>query len=162
MRRPPPAGGVFVCIPRFRGNECANGAWIAPGAVAQGSLGNCNYERIYAAFCSICGRGAGADRDFARLQLFRNFANQFDLQQAVGQRGILHLHVIGKLEAALEGAASNAAIQKRAVGGVVVVALLLALDDQRVFVRDQFSSSSEKPATASVMRYAFSAVFSML
>lgn len=58
------------------------------------------------------------------------------MKQAVLQRGVLHLHEIGKLEDALEGAGRDAAIENLGFIVAVLVGGLFALDRQRIFLRD--------------------------
>src|SRR5579859_6388242 len=52
-----------------------------------------------------------ADLDLARLQLLRHLAYQLDVEQAVGQRRTLDLDMVSQLEAPLEGASGDAAMQ---------------------------------------------------
>ncbi len=53
------------------------------------------------------------DRDAARLLFFRHDAFQIDMEQAVLKARGLDLDMLGKLEAALEGAAGDALVQER-------------------------------------------------
>src|SRR5690349_6453285 len=79
---------------------------------------------------------AGFDRNAARLRGLGNLADEIDVEQAVLERGILHLHEIGKLEYALEGARRDAAVEHFGICLAVLVGGFLALDRQRVFLRD--------------------------
>src|ERR1700755_568776 len=74
------------------------------------------------------GRSARADRNRARLLRLGNFANEIDVEQAVLERGVLHLHEVGKLEYTLEGARGDAAIQHLGLVLVVLVGDFLTLD----------------------------------
>ena len=56
------------------------------------------------------------------------------MEQAILERGVLHLHEVGKLEGALEGTRGDAAVEH--FGLRVLVGDFLALDRQRVFLRD--------------------------
>ncbi|MBB4508427.1 hypothetical protein GGE48_004434 [Rhizobium leguminosarum] len=60
-------------------------------------------------------KGAFSDRDLARLHGFRHFTLQSDRENTVGQRSILDPHVVGELEATLECAPGDAAVQVLAV-----------------------------------------------
>ena len=91
------------------------------------------------------------DLDLARLQLLGNVALQIDVQQAVLQRGAQDLDMVGKLEAALEGARGDAAIEHLGAFAVGLF-LALALDGQHVAVSLDGDVLSEKPATAIEMR----------
>ena len=81
------------------------------------------------------------------------------MQQAVLEVGALHLDVVGELEAPLEGARGDAAVQELAL---LVLGLLLAADVSVCSLTSILSSSSLKPATAMVMRYSLSPSRSML
>src|SRR4051812_40366837 len=72
--------------------------------------------------------GGVADRDLARLHFFGQLALELDGQEAVLQLGPRHLHVVGELEAALEPAGGDAAIEVV----LLLLAGLLAGDDQQV------------------------------
>src|SRR5262245_8326261 len=74
-----------------------------------------------------------ADRDLARLFRRRDFAHEIDVQQSVLEARALDLHMVGKLEDALEGASGNALIEHFAV--LFFLSLLGALDRQGVFFR---------------------------
>ena len=76
---------------------------------------------------------AVADRDLARLLGLGDLAHEIDVQQAVLEGRVLHLHMIGKLEDALEGARGDALIEHLAI--LLFLGLLGALDRQRVFFR---------------------------
>ena len=52
------------------------------------------------------------DLDLARLLALGKFALELDMQQAVLERGAGDLDIFGKLEAQLEGALGNAAMQE--------------------------------------------------
>src|SRR5690606_15658519 len=75
----------------------------------------------------------GRNRDAARLQLLRHAPHEIDVQQAVAELGAFHLDMVGELEAALEGAAGNAAIQDLALVGLAILTAL-ALHGQHVLV----------------------------
>src|SRR6516162_1728772 len=72
---------------------------------------------------------AVADLDRPRLHGLRHLARQLDAEQTVGQLRAHDLDVIGELEAALEGAAGDAAIEELLLLGRL---LLLARDEQRI------------------------------
>src|SRR5205823_1759678 len=56
-------------------------------------------------------RGGRRDLDGARLQRLGHLADQFDMQQPVVEAGADHLDGLGQLEAPLEGAPGDAAMQ---------------------------------------------------
>src|SRR5690606_28825156 len=58
------------------------------------------------------GGGAGIDLDGARLLALGQFALQLQMQQPVFEAGAMNLDIIGKLEAQLEGALGNAAMEE--------------------------------------------------
>jgi hypothetical protein len=58
------------------------------------------------------------------------------MQQAVLKRRILHQDMVGELEDALEGAGGDAAIKHLGLVLGILVGGFLALDRQRVFLRD--------------------------
>ena len=58
------------------------------------------------------------------------------MEQAILERGVLHHHEIGKLESPLEGARRDAAIEHLGFVVAVFIGGFLALDRQRVFLRD--------------------------
>jgi len=58
------------------------------------------------------------------------------MEQAVLERGVLHLHEIGKLEGPLEGARRDAAIEHLGLVLVIFIGGFFALDRQRVFLGD--------------------------
>src|SRR5918996_3840149 len=68
------------------------------------------------------------DLDLLRLLGLGHLAHQLDVQEAVGEAGAGHPDVVGELEAMLEGAPADAAMQ---VDGVVGLRTL-ALDGQQV------------------------------
>ena len=72
------------------------------------------------------------DLDPARLHLLGHLAHQLDRQQPISDAGTRHLDVVGELEAALERAGGDAAVQ---VLLRVPVGLLLAAHDQQVGLR---------------------------
>ena len=74
------------------------------------------------------------------------------MEQAVLERGVLHLDEVGELEDTFEGARGDAAIEHFGVVLAVLVGDLLALDRQRVFLRDDGESLCAKPETATEMR----------
>ena len=98
-------------------------------------------------------------RSRARLQPLGHVAHQLDAEQAVLELGAVDLDMVGQLEAQLERAAGNAAVQELAslVLGVFAPRMLRAFSLTSIF-----SSSWLKPATAIVMRYALSETLSML
>ena len=55
--------------------------------------------------------GLGADLDLPRLEGLGHLADEVDLEQAVDQPRAVDTDVVGELEAALEGAAGDAAVQ---------------------------------------------------
>ena len=69
------------------------------------------------------------DRNTPRLHRVGHFANQIDDQQAVLERGLLDLHIVGEVEHPPERPGGDAVIQVFALFGVG----LLALDDQLFF-----------------------------
>jgi len=76
-------------------------------------------------------RGAELNRNPPRLQLFRNLALQLNGEQAILQVGLGHLHEVGEVEALLEGAGRNAAMQDLTLA---VVLALLAGDHEGVLL----------------------------
>src|SRR3954454_19724526 len=54
---------------------------------------------------------AGVDRNAAGLLGLGDLAHEVDMEQVVLERGVLHLHEIGKLEDALEGTRGDAAVE---------------------------------------------------
>ena len=72
------------------------------------------------------------------------------MEQAVLQARALHLDVVGELEAALEGARGDAAIEHLAA--FLGLCFLLALDGQGVLLGLDREVVSPKPATAMVTR----------
>jgi hypothetical protein len=94
-------------------------------------------------------RLAVADGDAARLEALRDIAHEVDVEQAVLEAGALDLDVVGELEAALERAGGDAAVQELRV---LVLGLLLAANVEVCSLTSIFSSSWLKPATAMVMR----------
>ena len=95
--------------------------------------------------------GLGGNRDPARLHGFRNIAQQIDMQQAVLQRGGGDFHMVGELEAALEGALGNAAIEEFALFAFSSSAFS-PLTVSTCAGASIESSLSSKPATAMVIR----------
>src|ERR1700679_3077940 len=57
--------------------------------------------------------GVAADRDAARLERLGHDALEADMEQTVGEIRALHDNVVGQGEAALEGAAGDAAVEGR-------------------------------------------------
>ena len=86
-------------------------------------------------------------------------ALEVDLQDAVGQRRTDDLDVIGKAEAALESARRDAAVE---VGDAFARLAEVAADDEQVLRAVISTSFSPNPATAIMIRYVSSPVFSML
>ena len=82
------------------------------------------------------GRLAGRNRNAAGLLGLGDLAHEIDMEQAVLKRGVLHLHEVGKLEHPLEGARGDTAIEHFGFVLAVLVGDFLALDRQRVFLRD--------------------------
>lgn len=72
------------------------------------------------------------------------------MKQPVLERGVLHLHEVGELEGALESTRGDAAVEH--FGLRVLVGDLLALDRQRIFLRDDGELILANPETATVMR----------
>ena len=70
----------------------------------------------------------------ARLHGLGNVAHEVDVKQAVLQRRALHFDVVGELEAALEGARGDAAIEELAFL-LLLAGLLLALHGEHVLLR---------------------------
>src|SRR3546814_213866 len=79
-------------------------------------------------------RHVAADRDLVRLHRLGHFAHQVDGQQAVAQVGAVDAHEIGELEAALEGACRNAAIEQLAFLAFLR-RRLAAADGQHILLR---------------------------
>src|SRR5882724_896356 len=77
------------------------------------------------------GRRLGLDLDAAGLHGLRHLTRQVDMQQAVHQAGAGDLDVVGQLEAPLEGAPGDAAMEELAV---VIRLGELARDDERVLL----------------------------
>jgi hypothetical protein len=77
-------------------------------------------------------RGRTVDRNPARLHGLGDLARQFDLQQAVVERGSLDLDIVRQIELALEGPRRNSLVQELALCSAVIAI-----------------SSAEKLATAS-------------
>src|SRR3546814_10785268 len=73
-------------------------------------------------------------RDLVRLHRLGHFAHQVDGQQAVAQVGAVDAHEIGELEAALEGACRNAAIEQLAFLAFLR-RRLAAADGQHILLR---------------------------
>ena len=90
----------------------------------------------------------------------RQFALQLDAEQAVLELGARHADMVGKLEAALEVAAADAAIE--VLGALIAFGVPLPVTRSSSSFWVMLSSASVKPATAMTMRQASSAVFSML
>ena len=67
--------------------------------------------------------GNSADFDPARLHRFGDFANQINNKHAVSQFRALHLDMVGELEASLERAAGNPAVE---ILGVIALTIALA------------------------------------
>src|SRR3954454_4392490 len=78
--------------------------------------------------------GGSADLDLPGLHRLRHLTLQIDLEQPVVQAGAADLDVVGELEAVLEGALRDAAVQ---VLDVLLGLLNLALHRQHVLVRDE-------------------------
>src|SRR5688500_6649576 len=71
----------------------------------------------------LAGSAGVPDRDTPRLHRVRYFANQIDDQQAVLERGLLDLHIVGEVERPPERPGRNAVIQVFALLGVGLLAL---------------------------------------
>ena len=65
--------------------------------------------------------------DLLWLHRFRNFADEFDRQQAVRKIGLFHPHEVGQLETPLETAIGDANMQE--FGAIRVWAIFLASDN---------------------------------
>ena len=74
-----------------------------------------------------------ADRDLAGLHRLRDLADEVDVEQAVLEACAGDLDMVGKLEAALEGAGGDAAVEHLAAA-LLLLFLLLALDRQDVLL----------------------------
>ena len=84
---------------------------------------------------------AGPDRDLPGLEGLRNLADEVDMQKAVLEDRTAYLDVVGKLEAPLEGAPGNAAVENLATLGVLGPVALHVQDaflclDGKVLVRE--------------------------
>src|SRR4051794_17578828 len=77
----------------------------------------------------VAGR-RGIDGNSPRLHGFRDFPDQFDLQQAVLERGAVHLNIIGQVKLPLERPRGNAPVEIFAFGSV----RLISLDGHRVLL----------------------------
>src|SRR4051812_47781402 len=86
-------------------------------------------------------RGAGRDADRARLRRLGHLAGELDMEQAVVEAGADDLDVVGELEAALEGAAGDAAIEV----GALLLLLGLAGDHKRVLLDDDLEVVLAEP-----------------
>jgi hypothetical protein len=75
-------------------------------------------------------RLAAGDLDRPRLHRLGDLADQLDMEEAVIEAGADHLDRLGELEAALEGAARNAAVE--VLAGIAFQAL--AGDEERVLL----------------------------
>ena len=94
-------------------------------------------------------RLGAADLDLARLQRLGHLAHEVDVQETVLGHRLDGADVVGELEAALEGAGGDAAVED----GRLVLGLGLAAGHHELAVRaSMLSSSSAKPATARVIR----------
>src|SRR5947207_4271196 len=61
------------------------------------------------------GSGRACDRDTTRLHGLREFAHQFDLQQAVVERGSPDLDIVREIELPLEGPRRNSLVEEFAL-----------------------------------------------
>src|ERR1700739_971345 len=113
--------------PVSRGGFVSANIGRKPNTVSGGGLGAVDHLRSL---------GTGADRNAAGLLGLGNLADEIDMEQAMLERSVLHLHEIGKLEHALEGAGRDAAIQHLVFVLAVLIGGFLALDRQRVFLGD--------------------------
>src|SRR4051812_25622738 len=77
----------------------------------------------------VAGR-RGIDGDSPRLHGFRDFPDQFDLEQSVLERGAVHLNIIGQVKLPLERPRGNAPVEIFAFGPV----RLVSLDGHRVLL----------------------------
>src|SRR3954454_23722546 len=77
----------------------------------------------------VAGR-RGIDGNSPRLHGFRDFPDQFDLEQAVLERGAVHLNIIGQVKLPLERPRGNAPVEIFAFGPV----RLVSLDGHRVLL----------------------------
>src|SRR5262245_43832651 len=76
-------------------------------------------------------RLAVADGNAARLQALRDIAHEVDIEEAVLEVGTLHLDVVGELEAPLDRAGGDAAVQELAL---LVIGLLLGADAEHLLL----------------------------
>src|ERR1700739_4703132 len=113
--------------PVSRGGFVSANIGRKPNTVSGGGLGAVDHLRSL---------GTGADRNAAGLLGLGNLANEIDMEQAVLERGVLHLHEVGELEGALEGARRDAAIEHLGFVLAVLVGDFFALDRERVFLGD--------------------------
>ena len=122
------------------GNDGKKNAPVSRGVFAFGKYLPKNSSAYAAAFSAepstTCGALRPRDRNAAGLLGLGDLADEIDVEQAVLERGVLHLHEIGKLEGALEGARGDAAVEHFGLVLAVLVGGFLALDRQRVFLRD--------------------------
>src|SRR3954454_21856176 len=129
----PAAGFAATCSFREPTTEHAKKTPRGTGAFSQPGSGVRDL-RGYRVLDHLCALRTGVDRDLARLLRLGNLADEVDVKQPVLERGVLHLHEIGKLECALESTRGDAAVQH--FGLRVLVGDFFALDRQRVFLRD--------------------------
>jgi hypothetical protein len=101
--------------------------------------------------------GPRLDLDPARPHRLGHLARQLDRQQPVLEPRVLHLDVVGELEAPLERAGRDAAVQVLRA----LLALLAPAHHQQVGLRRQLQLAGAKPATAMVIRYRSSPALSM-
>lgn len=80
-------------------------------------------------------RFAGSDGDAARLQLFGKLALQIYGEQTIHEARADDLHVVGKLEASLEGAGGNTAVQVLPIL-TAFIRLLTRNHEHVLFLRD--------------------------
>jgi hypothetical protein len=90
-------------------------------------------------------RGRSIDRDPARLHGLRNFASQFNAEQAIFKRRVFDLDIIGQVELTLERAGGNTPIEIFAL----LLLGLLTLDRQNVLFSRDGDVLGTEAATAS-------------
>src|SRR4029453_10809153 len=121
--RPRPIRSIASSPPQNKGRP----RWDAPSINRRAALGRLLLlDRLAVAIAGVL------DRDGARLHGFWNLAAQRNVEQPVVQLRTLDLHIVGKLEAALEGTLGDALMQELASGLLLVG--LLASDGEDVLL----------------------------
>ena len=113
--------------------------------------GRRSYAATLASTCLAFRWRRRCDRDLAGLHRLGDLADEIDVEEAVLEARAGHLDMVGELEAALEGARGDAAIEHLAP--VLAVSSFFSPLTVRMFSFASMSrSSSPKPATARVTR----------